>query len=350
MNKKQIGTLLVVVAILAVLFYLQFREYKHFPWQKLYEDTVAVFSERSGQIKVITSLMVVYAVYFLRALRWKILLRGLREVSVSSLIPAQFVGFTGLALLGRPGELVRPYIIAKKHDVSLASQLAIWSVERVFDMGAFAVIFTLSLLKLAPELRHLAGKQLSGVQHKSYSLIALIVLAIVGIILLQKFKTNFAGMVENRFGPDGTLYRLGKKMVTFAEGLDTIRDTKEFLQVAVISLLIWAMLGFCYFAVMHAYEDPVLANVSVRAVPLVMAGSMLGSIFTVPGVGGGPQLGTLAVMNQALGVDISAATSCSLVLWFVTFSSVIPVGLLLAHRERLSLRKLETEAEAQVEA
>lgn len=350
MNKKQIFTLIVVTAILAVLFYFQFREYKHFPWRKLIEDTAAVFSEPTRLIKVVTALALVYSVYFLRALRWKILLSGLREASVSSLVPAQFVGFTGLALLGRPGELVRPYIIAKKHDVSLASQLAIWSVERIFDMGAFAVIFTVSLLRLAPELHHLAGKQLSGVQHKSYSLIGVIVLAIIGIILLQRFRTNFAHMVENRFSPDGVLYRIGKKLVTFAEGLDTIRDTKEFFQVSAISLLIWGALGFAYVQVLHAYSDPVLSTLSLRAVPLVMAGSMLGSIFAVPGVGGGPQLGTLAVMNQALGVDISAATSCSLVLWLVTFASVIPVGLFLAHRERLSLRKLETEAEAQVEA
>ncbi len=350
MTKKQIFTLVVVVAILAVLFYLQFREYKHFPWARLLDETTAVFSEPGGQVKVVTALALVWVVYFLRALRWKILLSGLKEVSTASLVPAQFIGFTGLALLGRPGELVRPYLIAKKHELTLASQLAIWSVERVFDMGAFAVIFTLSLLKLAPELHHLAGKKLSQIQHQSYSLIAVILLAIIGIILLQRFRTNFAGMVENRFGPDGALYRLGKKMVTFAEGLDTIGSVKEFVQVAALSLLIWGALGVAYLQVMHAYADATLANISLRAVPLVMAGSMLGSIFTVPGVGGGPQLGTLAVMNQALGVDISAATSCSLVLWLLTFASVIPVGLLLAHRERLSLRKLETEAEAQVEA
>ncbi len=50
MNKKQIFTLLVVLAILAVLFYLQFREYKHFPWGRLLEETKAVFYEPGGQI------------------------------------------------------------------------------------------------------------------------------------------------------------------------------------------------------------------------------------------------------------------------------------------------------------
>jgi hypothetical protein len=31
-------------------------------------------------------------------------------------------------------------------------------------------------------------------------------------------------------------------------------------------------------------------------------------------------------------------------LWLVTFAAVVPAGLLLAHRERLSLRKLSVES------
>ena len=38
------------------------------------------------------------------------------------------------------------------------------------------------------------------------------------------------------------------------------------------------------------------------------------------------------------------AASCGIMLWLVTFIAVIPVGLLLAHRERLSLRKLSQES------
>jgi len=38
-----------------------------------------------------------------------------------------------------------------------------------------------------------------------------------------------------------------------------------------------------------------------------------------------------------------------MLLWLVTFMAVIPVGLILAHREHLSLRKLEAEAEEEEE-
>jgi hypothetical protein len=38
------------------------------------------------------------------------------------------------------------------------------------------------------------------------------------------------------------------------------------------------------------------------------------------------------------------AASCGILLWLVTFAAVIPLGLLLAHQERLSLRKLSVES------
>jgi len=39
-----------------------------------------------------------------------------------------------------------------------------------------------------------------------------------------------------------------------------------------------------------------------------------------------------------------------LILWLVTFAAVIPSGLLLAHKERLSLRKLSEESHRAEEA
>jgi hypothetical protein len=70
----------------------------------------------------------------------------------------------------------------------------------------------------------------------------------------------------------------------------------------------------------------------------------------LPAVGGGSQLATITVMNRVLGVNETFATSAGIILWLVTFASVIPIGLILAHRERISLREVtevsETEAEA----
>jgi hypothetical protein len=65
----------------------------------------------------------------------------------------------------------------------------------------------------------------------------------------------------------------------------------------------------------------------------------------LPGVGGGSQLATISALQHIFEASHELAASCGILLWVVTFVSVVPVGLLLAHRERLSLRKLSKESE-----
>jgi hypothetical protein len=71
---------------------------------------------------------------------------------------------------------------------------------------------------------------------------------------------------------------------------------------------------------------------------------MLGSVLQLPGVGGGSQLATIAALEHIFDVPKELAASCGIMLWLTTFVAVIPAGLLLAHHERLSLRKLSEES------
>ena len=78
---------------------------------------------------------IIYFLYWLRAVRWRIFLKPMCQTTTARLIAPQFIGFAGLALLGRAGEVVRPYLIAKKENLTLTSQLGVWTVERIFDMA-----------------------------------------------------------------------------------------------------------------------------------------------------------------------------------------------------------------------
>ena len=104
MNKKRILVYATVLAVLAVLVYFQFRNWKNFDWAMFW-------SERPDPVRILYAAGFIYFSYFLRALRWKIFLRPVRkEASLKGILPATVIGFTGLALLGRPGELIRPYL------------------------------------------------------------------------------------------------------------------------------------------------------------------------------------------------------------------------------------------------
>jgi len=82
---------------------------------------------------------------------------------------------------------------------------------------------------------------------------------------------------------------------------------------------------------------------------VLMASSMLGSLVQLPGVGGGSQLATISALQHIFRATPELAASCGILLWLVTFMAVIPLGLFLAHHERLSIRKLSRESHTEQE-
>jgi hypothetical protein len=118
----------------------------------------------------------------------------------------------------------------------------------------------------------------------------------------------------------------------------------------VVSIGMWWIIAVAYHEVTIAYhqtahvfgEDPL--DIRLVQVLLLMGSSMLGSVLQLPGVGGGSQLATIAALEHIFDVPKELAASCGIMLWLTTFVAVIPAGLLLAHHERLSLRKLSEES------
>src|ERR1041384_7646633 len=56
-----------------------------------------------------------YATYYGRVLRWAVFLRPLRpKPGMWNLLKATVIGFTAVIFFGRPGEIVRPYLISVK--------------------------------------------------------------------------------------------------------------------------------------------------------------------------------------------------------------------------------------------
>ena len=347
MNRHRLIVYGVALAILATLVYLQFREWRTFDWGKF----VATSRDITWR-HVIHGIVLIYVAYVLRAIRWKIFLRPVRkDVSISSMVPPTLVGFTGLAVLGRPGELIRPYLIARRVNLSFSSQLAVWAVERIFDLAAFTVLMVAGIF-LPTKLRAFAATRpevLHWLHLAGYLLSALVVGLLTAAALMNYHGPGIANWVERRFsGMTRNLgHRIAQRVREFASGLNTIHGVGSLIQLSVVSGVMWWLIALSYKEVTHAYGAP-MQEMSVTRVLLLMGSSMAGSMVQLPGVGGGSQLATIEAMDKIFQIPQELAVSCGILLWLVTFVAVVPVGLLLAHRERLSLVKV-AEASQQEE-
>ena len=344
MKKRQFLVYLVVAAALIALIYLQVRTWRHFDWGVFFAKT-----RQADWLMVALSVGLIYIDYYLRAVRWAIFLRPVKKVSAASLTAPQFIGFTALALLGRPGELIRPYIIARKHNLNVPSQMAVWTVERIFDTGAFGTLLLISTVLFRDQLRELP--YFDKFVHYGIPVAFGFALVLLSFALLLRFRTQqLARLAERLLTPFPHLARAAShKITTFGEGLNTIHDLASFFQLVGMSLLIWAMIAVTYWTITHSYHDPSL-QMPISYVLLLMGFSVVGGVAQLPMVGGGSQIMTITALKYVFGVPPELAVSCGMLCWIVTFLSCTPTGLILARREHVSITKLAEEEEAAVNA
>lgn len=352
MNKKKLLISALVLVVLAALVYLQVRTWQKFDWVKFWRVTKGI-----NLAYLLSGIVLIYVDYFLRALRWKILLRPVCNASTSKLVAPTMIGFTGLALLGRPGEFIRPYLIARRQGLSMSSQVAVWTVERIFDTGAFGLITALNILIAGPRLRMLPGFRYSPRAFADFQISGLVLLA--GVALAASFayalRKNPARIAEFTKRALGGISERGASAVAgrvqaFGEGLNTVKDLRSFFELSGLSLVIWLFIAMAYVAVTNAYHIHRHAQMSLATVLLLTAASVVGGIVQLPVVGGGSQLATIGVLHGVFDLSPELSISCGMMLWLVTFMSVIPAGLVLAHREHVSLTRLEKESEQEIGA
>ena len=344
MKKKRILVFGAVLAALCLLIYLQVRAWKTFDWAMFWSRT-----EHVNWLYLFYGLALTYIAYGLRAVRWRIFLKPVCKTTSARLLAPQFVGFAALALLGRAGEMIRPYIIAKKERLTFTSQVAVWGVERIFDMGSFAVMLAASFL--SPDLKALAFYH--QLREFSFLLIVFIAALVIGLAIVRRSGDAVAQFLHNRvvgFAPK-LAHHLRDKVRSFSHGLETIQDVSSAIQLIALSLLMWMLIAYAYYAVTHAYPGELQALTLPHEIVL-MGSSMVGSMLQLPAVGGGSQLATISMLSSGFRIERELAVSCGMMLWAITFMSVIPTGLAIARREHMSIRavaKAEEKAEALAE-
>jgi len=344
MDRKRILASLVVFLILAILVYLQYRHWRTFDWHTFWSQT-----HRINKQHVLHAIAYIYVGYLMRAVRWKIFLKPVRpKTAVMELVSPTLVGFTGLALLGRAGEFIRPYLIARRTDLSFSSQLAVWTVERIFDVGAFAFLTVLAIFlpSALPSIPH--PEYYARFREAGFFLIAIVALTAAAAVIIRRKGDAAAQWVEERFSHLSSNFghKMGQKVREFGTGLNTIHGVAEMLSLTAVSVGMWYLIALAYHEVTHAYGVDAL-EIPVSQLLILMGSSMVGSMLQLPAVGGGSQMATIATLSSVFDVPPEMAVSCGILLWLVTFAAVVPLGLILAHREHLSLRKLSEESHRQ---
>jgi len=344
-DRKRLIITSVVVLVLGTLIVLQVHSWRKFDWSIVGESL-----EQLNWWKILGAVLFVHLADGLRAVRWAIFLKPVKDVSFWGLLPAQYIGFAGLALLGRPGEVIRPLVIARRTGLSFSSQFAVWTVERIFDISAVTCIVAADLL-FSGTLQTFTDKQYNIMRALGAVLIVIVCSLLFFAISVWRKGEQIALWVERKLNHSHPhlAHRVAAKIRIFSTGLHTIHDISSFIGISVLSLAIWLMIAGAYYAVLQSYADETVYTMTFVYGIILMAFSVAGGVLQLPVVGGGSQLSTIKALYSLFNTPQELATSCGIMLWLVTFVSVTPLGLILARVEHVSLRKLGAESHLQEE-
>jgi uncharacterized protein (TIRG00374 family) len=297
---------------------------------------------------LLASIVPIFGTYYGRALRWAVFLKPLKpQPSIRNLLSATIIGFTAITFFGRPGEFVRPYLIAKKEGVPVSSQFAAWILERIFDLLMALLVFAFALTRLDSSGLQL-GKGLEWVLAMGGRIVGAACLAVLVVVLgFRHFAEPLGGRVIRafRFLPEVHFHKLERLITAFTQGVESTRSTGALLLVLVYSAIEWLLIAACYWSLAQAYTG--IITLTLVDVLIFMGFVSFGSAVQIPGIGGGMQVVAVVVLTELFDVRLELATSFAFLIWFLTFVAIVPVGLGLALKEGLdwhSLRKIGREA------
>jgi len=331
----------VLLIVLAIALLLGFAIYRlkgaSFDWS-LFLSTIYTLD----WLWLSLSILLVLFSYVGRALRWEVMLRPLgRKVSIRKLTYDTTIGFTAVVLLGRPGELVRPYLISLSAGVSFSSQMAAWILERILDLLAVLLLFGFALIRvpahelaLGPGLRWVLG--VGG-----YLITGIGALAILLFIVFR----NFSDAAQKRilgaltFLPETQQARVSRMLATFSEGMESTRNGRLLSSLLAYTAMEWAVIVASFYTLLRAL--PATSNLSITDVVIILGFVAFAGVVQVPGIGGGVQIASIVVLSEIYGLSIEAATAAALILWIITFVVVVPVGFVCAFHEGINWSKLK---------
>lgn len=300
--------------------------------------------EQSDLLLLGLAVLLISIVYVFRAIRWGALLAPLGPTRLKHLFAATTVGFGAVFLLGRIGEVVRPVVLPLRDPkVRASSSLVTIMVERIYDLMAVVLLFSLNLLWFKPSVR--GGAELSQVRTAGIILLFLVIAAVIGLTWFRRRSKGAIHWVENRlnrwqFVPTRLRRAVVSVLEQLARALRVLVDARELAVTTGWTLAVWLGIAVANLLVLRAFGLPFGLSETI----FVLGWSLVGSLVPTPGGAAGAFHAATAGALIFLGVERETAAAVSIVMHLVDFGPAVIFGFFYFVRGNISLKRLRALA------
>jgi uncharacterized protein (TIRG00374 family) len=293
--------------------------------------------EADGRLLLLALATIVVNVV-VRSLRWQYLLAPLGPTRFGYAVEATIIGFAASAVLpARAGEIIRPYVLARREQLSTAGAFATIVLERLLDLLMVLVLFAGSVLVFEPRTAHFDPRLWHAIEVGGV-MAGIAALALLGLFAFLAGDTRrlwrLAGRLE-RWLPARAARGAQHMAETFASGLASIRQPRRLIAACIWSLPLWLSVALGTWAVTRALGITMPFSGTFSMLVILVVGVAVPTPGAIGGLDEAYRLGVVALF----GASPDRAIAAAIVLHAITFVPVTLTGLALAAREGLNLAR-----------
>ena len=285
---------------------------------------------------LLLSLALTCGTFVVRAERWQYLLGPLGKTRFSTVFRATVIGFAASAVLpARAGEVIRPYLLARRERLSATAAFATIIVERILDLVAVLLLMAVFLIWFDPGMEARDSKAFQAVRFGGLMMapVAVGTLAVMFFMAGHPERLHAWVLKAEAILPTRIAAMIARFAQTFAEGFAVVRSPGRLAAAIAWSIVLWVAIASGIWAVSIAFGI---------AMPFTGAWLMLGPLVvgvavpTPGGVGGFHEAYRFGA-TAFFGADNNSAVGAAIVLHAISVGPVIIAGLLFIVQDGLKL-------------
>ncbi|HMS65099.1 MAG TPA: lysylphosphatidylglycerol synthase transmembrane domain-containing protein [Ignavibacteria bacterium] len=274
----------------------------------------------------------------IRAFRWRYFLDPLKEnIGMNILFSSMMIGYMMNSIIPRSGEIYRPVLLANKEKISKASAFGTILAERVFDMLSLLISFGICLIYFKKELSSTFEQYNLEIISLYTSIIVLAFVILLFIIIFNLEKSEIIiEKITKKILPEKLHLKVHNMFISLINGFLFIRYPKYYLQIFVLSILLWFSYVYSTYLTLAAF------NINMNLFDANLLLTMITFALTIPlpaNSAGIYHLFATATLVNIFGVNKEAAFGFATVSHLLGLLGLVIIGSYYFIRQNLNIKK-----------
>ena len=285
---------------------------------------------------LLLALVLTCGTYVVRAERWQYLLGPLGKTRFSTVFRTTVIGFAASAVLpARAGEVIRPYLLARREGLSATAAFATIIVERILDLVAVLLLMGAFLIWFDPGLEARDSAVFQAIRFGGLVMapVSLATLAVMFFMAGHPERLHAWVLKAEAVLPARIAAAIARFARTFAEGFAVVRSPARLVAAIAWSVVLWIAIASGIWAVSVAFG----IAMPLTGAWLMLAPLVVGVAVPTPGAVGGFHEAYRIGATGFFGADNDIAVGAAIVLHAISVAPVMILGLLFIVQDGLKL-------------